>query len=1283
MQDTHPPVPDATLLSTVLEAFSGLYLLLDEDNRILSYQSRNPLYTFPPGIGGRPAAEAFPPAVWEQIAAAIRQARQENTVVSAEFQMAREGKTWRQAARVTVLENGHVILTTQDVTLQKEAEERYRLLAENAADIIWLMDMNLHFTYISPSVQWHRGYTPEEAMVLSLEETLTPSSLANARIAFARALQAVQEMTPEQLRATSLVIELENYCKDGSIIPVESNISFLFDADGRPVGFIGASRNISDRKHIEKRLQEAEIEQRKLTRAVEQSSSAIIVTDKQGVIEYVNPAFSRATGYDAAEVIGKNPRILKSGQHPPEFYQKMWRTLLNGEVWQGELINRKKDGELYWEAATITPVKDENGAITHFLAIKDNVTERKKLAQRVEEQAGLLAAINENIPAVIYQTVIRENEMRIRYVSPQITEIFGLEWSDDLDDSEEHFMRFVAAIHPKDQARFLMSVREAAANHTDWEFEGRFIKPPSGKTIWFKGQARPAVESAGIVFNGVLQDITEQRRWEMERDIQYKQRQILNNILQIGLQEMSLAEQMKQALQEILSVPWLPFMPRGGIFLVEDDPETLVLTAGYNLTPQQAAMCALVPFGRCLCGRAAQTRQVQFAGLINDDHENRYDGMTPHGHYTLPILSGQEVLGVVVLYLPEGHKRRQEEIAFLRSVTDVLAGIIKRKQAENGLRRRRQQAEALQAAAQTLNKSLDLPQALEQILGELQKIVPYDSVTIQLLQGNILTIAAGRGFPNWEKIHGVRFDITADDNPNRLVIQTRQPLILHNPAEQYPQFRSDRHAPAQIASWLGVPLLFQGRIIGMLAIDKQEAGFYTEEHARLAQAFAAQAAIAIENARLFAEATRSAEQARQAQQTEAALRRAVQTLNQSLDLDQALQQILIELQKIVPYEYATIQLRKRDDLVVMAAHGFPEAARFVGYPVAIMAEDNPNRTIISTGQPIILDDPAKQYPLFYSNHPAPEKIRSFMGLPMIFQGRTIGMIAVGWPDAGFYKEPHIRLAQTFATQAAIAIENARLFAEAKQSAEAALQAKQRAEAANRAKSAFLSRVSHELRTPLGSILGYTELFQEGGYGPITPKQARMAEKVVTSAHYLTALVDELLDQARMEAGRINLETVSFNLREMIRRVHDKMDILAQKKNLTLFSKIEADMPCIIVGDEKRLQQILVNLVDNAIKFTSSGTVEIYVYQPEENRWAMRVSDTGPGISLEAQAHIFDSFHQIEDVTTRRHAGFGLGLSIVKQLTALMGGEVIVDSELGKGTVFTVLLPLAARKENGE
>ncbi|MDM8518196.1 response regulator, partial [Desulfobacterales bacterium HSG16] len=128
---------------------------------------------------------------------------------------------------------------------------------------------------------------------------------------------------------------------------------------------------IDERKRVEEKL-------RKLSRAVEQSASSIVITDLDGNIEYVNPAFSVTTGYSYDEAMGNNPRVLKSGEHPPELYEEMWRTLGGGGVWQGELVNKRKDGELYWESATISPVRDQEDEITHYVAVKDNITRRKK-----------------------------------------------------------------------------------------------------------------------------------------------------------------------------------------------------------------------------------------------------------------------------------------------------------------------------------------------------------------------------------------------------------------------------------------------------------------------------------------------------------------------------------------------------------------------------------------------------------------------------------------------------------------------------------------------------------------------------------------------------------------------------------------------------------------------------------------------------------------------------------------------------------------------------------------
>jgi signal transduction histidine kinase len=170
-------------------------------------------------------------------------------------------------------------------------------------------------------------------------------------------------------------------------------------------------------------------------------------------------------------------------------------------------------------------------------------------------------------------------------------------------------------------------------------------------------------------------------------------------------------------------------------------------------------------------------------------------------------------------------------------------------------------------------------------------------------------------------------------------------------------------------------------------------------------------------------------------------------------------------------------------------------------------------------------------------------------------------------------------------------------------------------------------------------------------------------------------VNDLLDQAQFETGKVNLNVNPLSVAEMVNQVESKMIVLAQAKGLTLTTNIGADLPSTLVGDQNRLQQILVNLISNAIKFTKTGGVQVRLYQAGPAHWAIQVTDTGIGIPVEAQAYIFEPFQQVDDSTTRGHIGIGLGLSIVKQLTALMGGQITVESEVGQGSNFTLFFPL--------
>jgi hypothetical protein len=208
----------------------------------------------------------------------------------------------------------------------------------------------------------------------------------------------------------------------------------------------------------------------------------------------------------------------------------------------------------------------------------------------------------------------------------------------------------------------------------------------------------------------------------------------------------------------------------------------------------------------------------------------------------------------------------------------------------------------------------------------------------------------------------------------------------------------------------------------------------------------------------------------------------------------------------------------------------------------------------------------------------------------------------------------------------------------------------------------------------------TEMLQVGVYGPLSQQQEPVTAQIIKSTHYLTDLVNQILDQAKFEAGKLKLHVSAIAPAQIVEETVAKLGVMAQAKGLALTIGIGDDVPATLAADPLRLKQILLNLVSNAIKFTDDGGVHIQLYRIDAGRWAMAVSDTGPGIPAAAQAQIFEPFGQVDGSITRQHTGTGLGLSIVKQFTTLMGGQVLLESELGQGSTFTIILPLKPIQE---
>jgi PAS domain S-box-containing protein len=242
-------------------------------------------------------------------------------------------------------------------------------------------------------------------------------------------------------------------------------------------------------------------------------------------------------------------------------------------------------------------------------------------------------------------------------------------------------------------------------------------------------------------------------------------------------------------------------------------------------------------------------------------------------------------------------------------------------------------------------------------------------------------------------------------------------------------------------------------------------------------------------------------------------------------------------------------------------------------------------------------------------------------------------------------------------------------------------ARKQAEQATRLKSEFLATMSHELRTPLNAIVGYTDILLAGMAGEMSAEQHGYQERVLANAEHLLGLINDVLDLSKIEAGRMDLVQKAFKLRDWLNDIVLQNRVLAEEKGLRFEVQLDEQLPEDIVNDAARLKQILINLISNAVKFTEAGHVKVEVCRNDRDTWKMVVSDSGIGIPVHARDTIFEEFRQVDGTARREHGGTGLGLAIVRKLVLMMGGTIRLQSDLGKGSTFTVVVPYTKDTES--
>jgi signal transduction histidine kinase len=293
--------------------------------------------------------------------------------------------------------------------------------------------------------------------------------------------------------------------------------------------------------------------------------------------------------------------------------------------------------------------------------------------------------------------------------------------------------------------------------------------------------------------------------------------------------------------------------------------------------------------------------------------------------------------------------------------------------------------------------------------------------------------------------------------------------------------------------------------------------------------------------------------------------------------------------------------------------------------------------------------------------------RSVLAVPLLREERILGALTVWRKETGSFSLEVVNLLQTFATQSALAIQNARLFREIEDKS-------RQIEAANRHKSEFLANMSHELRTPLNAIIGFSEVLGERLFGELNEKQAEYTDDILSSGRHLLSLINEILDLSKVEAGRMELELATFDLPTALENARTFVRERAVRHAITLDLSVDERLGD-FVGDERKIKQILLNLLSNAVKFTpEGGRIELRANQAD-GVVEISVSDTGIGIAPEDQATIFEEFRQVGGDYAHKKEGTGLGLTLAKKFVELHGGKIWVESEVGKGSRFIFTLPL--------